>query len=70
MKQCISYLDYESVWREVLYNIFIQVLIIVKLVKLIKMCPNQACNGVQAGKHDMFPIKNGLKQGNTLLSFI
>jgi hypothetical protein len=31
-----------------------------------KMCLNEACSRVWVGKHlsDMFPIKNGLKQGD------
>jgi hypothetical protein len=59
---------YDSVRREVLYNILIESGIPVKRVRLIKMHLNEICNKVQAGKHlsDMFPIKNGLKQGDAL----
>jgi len=41
-----------------------------KLVRLIKM--NETYSGVQAGKHlsDMFPIMNGLKQGDALLPLL
>jgi len=37
-----------------------------KLVRLIKMYPNETYSTVQVGKHlsDMFPIKNGLQKGN------
>jgi hypothetical protein len=39
-----------------------------KLIKLIKVCLNDTYSIVQAGKHlsDMFPVKNGLKQGDAL----
>jgi len=59
---------YDSVRREVLYNILIEFGIQVKLVTLIKMCFNETYGRVQVGKHlsDMFPIKNGLKQGDAL----
>jgi hypothetical protein len=40
-----------------------------KLVRLIKMCLNETCSRVWVDKHlsDMFPIKNDLKQGDSLL---
>ena len=59
---------YDSVRREVLYNILIEFGIQVKLVTLIKMCFNETYGRVQVGKHlsDMFPIKNGLIQGEAL----
>jgi hypothetical protein len=49
---------YDSVRREVLY----------KLVMLIKMCLREMYSRVRVGKHlsDMFPIRNGLKQGDAL----
>ena len=39
-----------------------------KLVRLIKMCLTETCSGVQVGKNlsDIFPIRNGLKQGDAL----
>jgi retron-type reverse transcriptase len=39
-----------------------------KLVRLIKICLNKTYSRVWVGKHlsDMFPIKNGLKQGDVL----
>ena len=39
-----------------------------KLVKLIKMCLNENYSRVRVGKHlsDMFPIRNGFKQGDAL----
>jgi hypothetical protein len=39
-----------------------------KLIRLIKMCLNEIYSRLQVGKHicGMFPIKKGLKQGDTL----
>jgi hypothetical protein len=60
--------DYNSFRREVLYNILIESDIPVKLVWLVKMRRNETCSRVCVGKHlsDMFPIMNGLQQGDTL----
>ena len=43
-----------------------------KLVRLIKVCLNETCSGVREGKrlYDMFPIRNGLKQGDALSPLI
>jgi hypothetical protein len=59
---------YDSVRREVLYNILIQFGIPMKLVRLIKMCLNETYSKVRIGKHrfDNFPIQNGPKQGDAL----
>ena len=67
MKHCSGYL-YDSVRREVLYNTVIEFGIPIKLVRPIKMCLTDACSTVCLGKHssDMFPVKNGLKQGAVL----
>jgi len=39
-----------------------------KLLRLLKLCRNEAYSRVRLGKllPDIFPFKNGLKQGNTL----
>ena len=39
-----------------------------KLIRLIKMCLTKTYSRVQVGKNlsDMFPIRNGLKQGDAL----
>jgi hypothetical protein len=39
-----------------------------KLVKPTKMSLNESSSRIQEGKHlsDMFPVKNGLKQGDAL----
>jgi hypothetical protein len=54
---------YDSVRRKVLYNIVIEIGIVMKLVRLIKMCPSETCCRVPVGKHlsETFPIKKGLK---------
>jgi hypothetical protein len=59
---------YDSVKREVLYNILLELGIPKKLVRLIKMCLNETYRKVRLGKHlsDIFPIQNGLKQGDAL----
>ena len=73
MKWCISYFRdlkkaYDSVRRKVSFNILIEFGIPMKLVEQIKMCPTEMYNRVRVGKNlsDMFPIKNGLKQGHGL----
>jgi hypothetical protein len=59
---------YDSVRREVLYNILIEFEfgIPLKLVRLIKMCLNETYSRVRVGRHlsDRFLIKNGLEQGD------
>jgi hypothetical protein len=62
---------YESIKREVLYNILLEFGIPEKVVRLIKMCLNETYSKVRVGKllSDKFPIQNGLKQGDALLPF-
>jgi hypothetical protein len=56
--------SYDSVKREVLFNILIESGVPMKLVKLFKMCLNDTYSKVCVGKDlsDTFPIQNGLKQ--------
>ena len=63
---------YDSVRREVLYNILVGFGIPMKLVRLIKMCLNETCSRVRIGKNlsDMLPIRNGLKQRDSLSPFL
>jgi hypothetical protein len=63
---------YDSVRREVLYNSLIEFGIPMKLVRLLKMCLNETYSRVWVGKHlsHTFPIKNGLKQGDALLTLL
>jgi hypothetical protein len=59
---------YDSIKREVLYNILLEFCIPKKLVRQIKMCLNETYKKVSVGKllSDKFPIQNGLKQGDAL----
>jgi hypothetical protein len=52
---------YDSVRREVLYNILIEFGIPMKLIRIIKMCLNETYSRVRVGKHlsQTFPIKKG-----------
>ena len=59
---------YDSVRREVLYNILIEFGIPKKLVRIVKMCLTEMCSRVRVGKNlfDRFTIRNGLKQGDAI----
>jgi hypothetical protein len=54
---------YDSIKREVLYDIVIKFGVLMKLVRLINMCLNETYSKVRIGKHlsDTFPIQNGRK---------
>jgi hypothetical protein len=54
---------YDSVRREVLYNILTETGVPIKLVKLIKICLKEMYSEVRIGKllSDNFPNQNGLK---------
>ena len=60
--------SYDSVRRVVLYNILIEFSIPMKLVRIIKVCLTETYSRVRVGKKlsHMFPIRNGLKQGDAL----
>ncbi|KAJ4432021.1 hypothetical protein ANN_20635 [Periplaneta americana] len=63
---------YDSVKREVLYDILIEFGIPKKLVRLIKMCLSELYSRVRIGQFlsDAFPIHCGLKQGDALSSLL
>jgi hypothetical protein len=75
IRPCSSFLDfkkaYDSVRREVFYNILTKCSIPMKLVWLTKMCLNETSRAWD-GKHlsYMFPIKNSLKQADALSSLL
>ena len=54
--------------KEVLYNILTEFDILMKLVRLIKICLTETYSRVRVGKNlsDRFHIRNGLKQGDGL----
>ena len=58
----------DSVRREVLYNALVEFCVPMKLVRLIKMCLTETYSRVQVSKNlsDIFPTRNGLKQGDAL----
>jgi hypothetical protein len=60
---------YDSVRREVLYNILIVFGVPTKLIRLTEMYLYKTYSEVPTGKHlsVKFPIQNGLKQGDALL---
>ena len=59
---------YNSVTREVLYDILTEFGIPMEPVRLIKMGLNETISRLWVGKHlsDMCPMRNGLKQGDAL----
>ena len=63
---------YDSVRREGLYNILIEFGVPKKLVRLFEMCLTETYSRVRVGKNvsDMFPIRNGLKQGDALSTLL
>jgi hypothetical protein len=63
---------YDSVRRETLYNILVEFGIPKKLIRLIKMFLTEAYSTVWVSKNlsEMFPIRNGLKQGDALSTLL
>jgi hypothetical protein len=50
---------YDSVKKEVLYNILIEFEVLMNLVRLIKMCLKEKYSKVQKYMSDYFPVQNG-----------
>jgi hypothetical protein len=63
---------YDSVWKEVLYNILTEFDIILWLIRLIKICLNETYSKFHIRKNlsDIFPILKVLKQGDVLWPFL
>jgi hypothetical protein len=59
---------YDSVGRDVLYNILIEFGILRKLAGLIRKCLNETCSTEGIGKYqsDKFTVQGGLTQGDAL----
>jgi hypothetical protein len=64
--------SYDSVRKEILYNILIEFGIPMKLIGTIKMCLIETYSRVRVGRHLslMFPINNCLKQREGLSSLL
>jgi hypothetical protein len=64
--------SYDSVKREILYNILLEFGIPKKLVRLIKMCLNETYSKVRVSKlfSYKFYTENGLKQGDALSTLL
>jgi len=64
--------SYDFVRRKFLYNNLIDFGVHMKLVRLIKICLNATYSRVRVGMDlsDMSPIRNGIKQGDILLSLL
>ena len=62
----------DSVRRKVSYNILIEFVIPMKWVRLVNVCQTETYSTVWVGKNlsDMFPIRNSLKQEDTLLPLL
>jgi hypothetical protein len=62
----------DSVRKELLYSVLMEFGIPLQLVRLIKVCLNETYSTVRVGKHlsDMFPIRNGLRQGDVLTPLV
>jgi hypothetical protein len=63
---------YDLVRKDILYNILIEPSIRMKMIRLIKMFLYETHSSDWEGRHlsDMFPIKNGLKQGDALWTLL
>jgi hypothetical protein len=59
---------YDSVKREVLYNILVDFGVPMEPIRLIKICLSEMCSKVRVGKHlsENFPVQNGVIQGDAL----
>ena len=53
--------------RTGVYNILIEFGVTIKLVKLMEMCLNES---IQGPGRQIFPVKNGLKQGDALSALL
>jgi hypothetical protein len=58
--------------EKVLYNILTEYGLLMKLVRLIKMCLSEVYNKVRIGRKmfEAFPIQNGLKEGDASTQWV
>jgi len=61
---------YDIIRREVLHDILMEFGIPMNLVRLIKMCLTEMYSRVDKNLSDMFPIRDGLKQGDDQLPLL
>jgi hypothetical protein len=76
VRQYVIFIDFkkacDSVRMVVLHSIVIEFGILMRLVRILKICSDESYSEVCINKHlsDAFLIQNGLKQGDSLLPLL